>query len=480
MAAAALSTALSMTSCSNEADELSLAAAKKTLSVTLTLPDDAGTRATFEANMDGDAFKGLKTKWETGDEVSVGIIEKPETATIFKATSVSDDGKTATFSGEAPSSWGEIADETEFWFVYPKLSDGVIDYSAQEGTLTALSNYDALWMYATYSGGTFGEADIERQAAFFRLPSGLAICDADFSGNITLEFTGEGIISEYDSSALEAFVSADADHPIKVGPVAVEKGVLKSDVYVSLPSFSTLNMAVKSTEASKLYTLEYEMARGKIYTLTDMSKLTEVTEEEDPLTIEAIEAGTITIKNPLGLVISYKKNGGDEVTSTKDDTSDITIDVAADDKVQFFGDNEAYAKYIESEYTTTYTNIQCSATSKVYGNIMSLISSSGYSTTTAFGDGTSYNFYSLFRDNKGLTDASGLILPATTLGKYCYLRMFDGCTSLISAPELPAKTLAESCYFGMFYDCESLTTAPVVLSKRAISLISLTLNLIDT
>ena len=277
MAAAALSAALSMTSCSNEADELSLPAAKKTLSVTLTLPDYADTRATFEANMDGDAFKGLKTKWETDDEVSVGIIEKPETATIFKATSVSDDGKTATFSGEAPSSWGEIADETEFWFVYPKLSDGVKDYSAQEGTLTALSNYDALWMYATYSGGTFGEADIERQAAFFRLPSGLAICDADFSGNITLEFTGEGIISEYDSSALEAFVSADADHPIKVGPVAVENGGLKSDVYVSLPSFSTLsslNMAVKSTEASKLYTLDYEMAMGKIYTLTDMSKLT--------------------------------------------------------------------------------------------------------------------------------------------------------------------------------------------------------------
>ena len=282
MAAAALSAALSMTSCSNEADELSLPAAKKTLSISLTLPDDASTRATFEANMEGDVFKGLKTKWEMGDEVSVGKMGSGENAATFKATSVSDDGKTATFSGEAPSSWGEIADGTEFWFTYPKFSDGEKDCSAQEGTLATLPNYDYLWIYATYSGGAFGEAEIERQSVFFRLPKDLAICDAEFTGDITLEFTGKSIISKYVASSEDNFVFADADHPIEVGPVAVESGALTSDVYVSLPWFSSshshaLNMAVKSSEATKLYTLDYELKRGNIYTLTSMSKLTEVT-----------------------------------------------------------------------------------------------------------------------------------------------------------------------------------------------------------
>ena len=34
--------------------------------------------------------------------------------------------------------------------------------------------------------------------------------------------------------------------------------------------------------------------------------------------------------------------------------------------------------------------------------------------------------------------------------------MFNGCTSLVTAPELPAITLASSCYYRMFYGCTSL------------------------
>ena len=51
-------------------------------------------------------------------------------------------------------------------------------------------------------------------------------------------------------------------------------------------------------------------------------------------------------------------------------------------------------------------------------------------------------------------------LPATTLANYCYYNMFNGCTSLVTAPELPATTLTKSCYSEMFYGCTSLTTAP--------------------
>ena len=48
------------------------------------------------------------------------------------------------------------------------------------------------------------------------------------------------------------------------------------------------------------------------------------------------------------------------------------------------------------------------------------------------------------------------------MAEYCYRSMFDGCTSLTTAPELPATTLAEGCYFSMFDSCTALTTAPAL------------------
>ena len=69
-------------------------------------------------------------------------------------------------------------------------------------------------------------------------------------------------------------------------------------------------------------------------------------------------------------------------------------------------------------------------------------------------------FNQAFNGNTGLTSAENLILPATTLTYGCYNAMFQGCTSLTTAPVLPATTLASQCYNMMFKGCTSLTTAP--------------------
>lgn len=50
------------------------------------------------------------------------------------------------------------------------------------------------------------------------------------------------------------------------------------------------------------------------------------------------------------------------------------------------------------------------------------------------------------------------ILPAITIGAWTYASMFNGCTSLVNAPELPATKLSEKCYMYMFYGCTSLKT----------------------
>lgn len=51
-------------------------------------------------------------------------------------------------------------------------------------------------------------------------------------------------------------------------------------------------------------------------------------------------------------------------------------------------------------------------------------------------------------------------LPATVLADYCYYYMFAGCTYLTTIPQLPATTMASLCYYRMFYNCTSLTIAP--------------------
>ena len=174
--------------------------------------------------------------------------------------------------------------------------------------------------------------------------------------------------------------------------------------------------------------------------------------ERQPLTLEAIEDGTITISNPLGLNIYYAKQNDQWSSSSY---KSITISYSAGDKISIFGNNSTY-----SSNRSTYTNIQCSSPCYIYGNIMSLVDSEGYESASKLEK--EYAFYGLFKDNTNIVNHPDipLLLPATTLSSYCYYAMFKGCSGLTSAPELPATTLAENCYVAMFSGCAGLTSAP--------------------
>jgi len=71
-----------------------------------------------------------------------------------------------------------------------------------------------------------------------------------------------------------------------------------------------------------------------------------------------------------------------------------------------------------------------------------------------------YCYEGMFYDCYALTTAPEL--PATTLAEHCYQSMFHSCASLTTAPELPATILAKYCYNGMFHSCHALTTTPVL------------------
>lgn len=177
--------------------------------------------------------------------------------------------------------------------------------------------------------------------------------------------------------------------------------------------------------------------------------------EETPLTIEAVEQGTIKViyKENLKLPkpITYTKNGVSTSIS-----SDTDITVAAGDVITFCSENSTL-----KDGSNSYLNIQADHKSYVYGNVMSLINDEGDFSKDKTISGE-FAFDGLFRDNKFIYNhpEKKILLPATNLSKGCYARMFSGCKSLMSAPELPATELTEQCYLAMFYNCTELTKAP--------------------
>ncbi len=201
-------------------------------------------------------------------------------------------------------------------------------------------------------------------------------------------------------------------------------------------------------------------------------------EYKEPLTFEIQSDGKISwliyydtnAGSDYKKTIYYKINNGEwiSIRSAKGPSAP-SISVVSGDTVQFRGNNTSYgATYGSNPLYSAYNYFSVSCQCKIKGNIMSLINSTNFANLTKLS--STYTFYHLFNNCTGLTDASELLLPATTLTNYCYEYMFWGCTNLTAAPELPATTLAENCYSCMFTGCTSLTTAPelpaTTLAKR--------------
>ena len=240
--------------------------------------------------------------------------------------------------------------------------------------------------------------------------------------------------------------------------------------YTAPPTYS-ITLAEGTEDANKWTIEPTEAAAGSPVTATysgekKVKSVKAVKKEADPLavplTIEAITAGSITVSNPKE-GMQYSLNGGAKTAVT---TGDIAV--AAGDKVQFYGNGTSITSYGGSSLSES-TKIDGSGngfTCKVYGNIMSLVDEENFATAKTLSEAYAFSF--LFYRNTTLTDASGLLLPATTLGDNCYDQMFKYCTALTAAPALPATQLAASCYSQMFRVCTALTTAPVLPAETLV------------
>ena len=112
------------------------------------------------------------------------------------------------------------------------------------------------------------------------------------------------------------------------------------------------------------------------------------------------------------------------------------------------GTASALDKYSTITFTDSNVPVACT------GDIRTLLDWDNYTTVNT----ENAMFIKLFENCSVLTSAPEL--PATSLAYNCYFCMFSGCTNLKSAPKLPAKALANQCYAYMFAGCTNLKSAP--------------------
>ena len=176
------------------------------------------------------------------------------------------------------------------------------------------------------------------------------------------------------------------------------------------------------------------------------------------------------------ITLEYSKNEGEWTTIISDYPDNApTISVVTGDTVAFrapSGGNTAIGMALGFNHGSTFgspVNGDVNKTTcnfSLRGNIMSLLYHEDFDQELSLS--TEYSFASLFNGCTGLTHADKLMLPATELSNYCYYGMFQGCSSLVSAPKLPALILKKYCYGYMFAYCYLLVDAPVLLAETLV------------
>ena len=198
--------------------------------------------------------------------------------------------------------------------------------------------------------------------------------------------------------------------------------------------------------------------------------LQEITADEVQSTWDSYPPSYLTFSSPNSFTMNVATPGWDGTMEYSTDKSTWTT--WGGSQISAVDNGGTYELHIRGTGNTKVTggssnkwalngnNIACN------GNIESLLD---YTTVAAGNHPTMVSscYRSMFDGCTSLTTAPAL--PATTLAGYCYSSMFDGCTSLTTAPALPATTLASDCYNYMFSNCTSLTTAPALPATKLAS-----------
>lgn len=221
-------------------------------------------------------------------------------------------------------------------------------------------------------------------------------------------------------------------------------------------------------EAGKSYTYNLIVGKNKV-TIGNVTVADWGTDKIDGGKAECYPYVTFTAKDPQTFKMTTYNDyiiseldysvGGNEWAAVKKDT-EISFGGANGD-LRLRGKNTAgtatgtvqYATYATITFTKSNVPVACT------GDIRTLLDWNNYATVNT----ENARFIKLFENCSVLTSAPEL--PATTLARNCYACMFSDCTNLKTAPELKATALADCCYASMFSGCTNLKTAPKLPAK---------------
>ena len=205
-----------------------------------------------------------------------------------------------------------------------------------------------------------------------------------------------------------------------------------------------------------------------------------IVSEEDNNTISLKNTGynTTTSSNKYwhSVTISASTDGGStwsKFTTTRNGTTTFGT-INKGDKILF--------KSVTSKFANTsdvYHYFNSTKNINAEGNILSLIHGDNFLSNDSLPIISSkeanrtMQLGCIFKGNTKIISAKNLILKPTTLKPKCYASMFQGCTSLATAPELPATTTDENSYQTMFDGCTSLTTAPTSIGTSSATIANL-------
>ena len=242
----------------------------------------------------------------------------------------------------------------------------------------------------------------------------------------------------------------------------VMPGTIEANLYFSTDEATETPLVVKTgaLEAGKSYTYNLIVGKNKV-TVGGVTVAEWGTDKiKGGKAEEYIPYVTFTAKDPQTFkMIEYEgyKISGLEYSVNNDDWTTLEAGTG----VTFGGTNgdlrlrgtNLNGTSVPSQYSTiTFTdrNVPVACT----GDIRTLLDWNNYATVNT----ENAMFIKLFENCSVLTSAPEL--PATSLAYNCYYGMFSGCTNLKSAPKLPAPTLETCCYYSMFSGCTNLKSAP--------------------
>jgi len=160
--------------------------------------------------------------------------------------------------------------------------------------------------------------------------------------------------------------------------------------------------------------------------------------------------GAQTVTKPEGSNMEYSYNGKDwsaMTTAVEFGTTNETVYIRG--KENWWFDNKPFV------FGNSAAKVELS------GNAMALIDWENISDIAP-----DEGFSNLFSGATALYSVSKNFLPAKYANESCYMYMFKGCTSLVSAPNLPAIETMVYSYESMFEGCTSLTSAPVISAEN--------------